>query len=325
MQPDNLDDLFRQQLGGHATPPPADLWARLQASQQPEAAEPLDLQFQVALGDHATPPRREVWERLEDEHLRPRPHRRRPVVAWWQLSAAAVLLLTLVGGGLWRGGFLGHPAGSGIATATNKKPGMPGNEISMPEKQGVAAPTTALVVAPEKKNQEIFATQATAPTASPSSTPIASTTRPPRPATTTPRGARSHSQQQPDAATAQLAHTGGRKTPASQQPRLPVAPATPAPETPALAVAPAPAAPQVIEVEVRRGSRPAPAPAVVAAADAEPASDQRPRRGLGNLLRRAGRLAQDQAAGLADATGLPDNLTVQARLGGRTLSKTIQL
>jgi hypothetical protein len=95
---------------------------------------------------------------------------------------------------------------------------------------------------------------------------------------------------------------------------------------PALAVA-APAAapvttPEIIEVEVRRGGA-RPTPAVVAVADAAPVATAR-RRGLrlGGLLRQADRLVHGE---LAEATSLPESVTLQARLGGRVVSKTIQL
>ena len=71
MLPDNIDDLFRDQLDGHATPPGPDLWARLQAQPGAEPAaetprpERLDQLFQQRLHTHATPPARELWERLE--------------------------------------------------------------------------------------------------------------------------------------------------------------------------------------------------------------------------------------------------------------------
>ncbi|AMR26203.1 hypothetical protein A0257_03250 [Hymenobacter psoromatis] len=78
---------------------------------------------------------------------------------------------------------------------------------------------------------------------------------------------------------------------------------------------------------MRRGpetSRPAVA-AVVAAAPS-PASDQPRRRlRLGGLLRQADHLVHGEPVSLAEATGLPESLTVQARLGGRTISRTIQL
>lgn len=77
MPPDSIDDLFRQQLGGHATPPGDELQRRLDAL---AADEHLDAQFRTGLAAHATPPRRELWERLEDEHLHPQPRRGRVVV-----------------------------------------------------------------------------------------------------------------------------------------------------------------------------------------------------------------------------------------------------
>ena len=122
MPSNNLDDLFRQQLGQHSTPPSADLQRRLAELAETER---LDSLFRTGLGSHASQPRRELWERLEDEHLHPRPRRRRGVVAWWQLSAAAMLLLALLAGGLWRGGYLGQ---------------RPGLAVSKPAEQPVAGP-----------------------------------------------------------------------------------------------------------------------------------------------------------------------------------------
>ena len=80
MPSDNLDDLFRQQLGQHATPPGDDLQRRLAALAE---AERLDTLFRTGLAGHASQPRRAVWERLEDEHLHPSRPRRRGV-GWWQ-------------------------------------------------------------------------------------------------------------------------------------------------------------------------------------------------------------------------------------------------
>nr|GFD20637.1 hypothetical protein [Tanacetum cinerariifolium] len=118
MLPDNIDDLFRQKLDGHATPPAPDLWARLSLPAAP-ATDPVDATFQEGLRAHATPPRRELWERLEDEHLRPQSRRRR-VVAWWQLSAAAVLLLMLVGGALWSGSWRQATTGGAVASRSGR-------------------------------------------------------------------------------------------------------------------------------------------------------------------------------------------------------------
>ncbi|RZK61347.1 MAG: hypothetical protein EOO59_05315, partial [Hymenobacter sp.] len=179
MLPEDIDDLFRQQLNGHATPPAPDLWARLQL---PAAdTDPIDATFQTGLRGHATPPRRALWERLEDEHLRPQPRRRR-AAAWWQLSAAAMLLLLLAGGGLlWRGG--SQRAGSGAVARLGSRPAtrqpieilspaIP-NQLKTTNQAGKA---TAVAAPAAEKKQEIFATQATTPHASPSSSPMATTT-----------------------------------------------------------------------------------------------------------------------------------------------------
>jgi hypothetical protein len=93
-----------------------------------------------------------------------------------------------------------------------------------------------------------------------------------------------------------------------------------------LALAPAApaAAPEIIEVEVRRGTtRPEATPvAVVATAATAPAPAQRRGLRLGGLLRKADHLVHGE---LAEATGLPETVTLQAHLGGRLVSKTIQL
>jgi hypothetical protein len=348
MLPDNIDDLFRQKLDGHATPPAPDLWARLAL---PADTDPVDATFQDGLRGHATPPRRELWERLEDEHLHPQPRRRR-VVAWWQYSAAAVLLLLLAGGVLLGGRSWQAPNGGQVAsrcngagaahTASRSASELPATGATRPNASQPQAPATAQSqdlattnsVAP-KKNQKILSIQATAPHASTSSTPIASTTRPRRSATAH-RASEGHQPQrsQPDAVASTLAHNRGRNTPTGQalpapvQPTAPaVAPSAHANDAPILAVAPAaPAAtPEIIEVDVRRGSaRPTPTPPVVAVADAAPAPARRGLR-LGGLLRQADHLVHGEAVSLADATGLPETVTVQARLGGRLVSRTIQL
>jgi hypothetical protein len=347
---DNIDDLFRQKLDGHATPPAPDLWARLAL---PTAdAEPVDAAFQAGLRGHATPPRRELWERLEDEHLRPQPRRRR-VVAWWQLSAAAVLLLMLVGGALWSTRYGQGLKGGQVARRTSSPnrptsaptpnlpaPGAASPSSMQPQNPAIAPSQDFAATSPadlSKKNQEISSTQATAPQPLTSSTPMATTTRPRRPATT-PRTSSDQPAQrsQPDVAASTLARHGGRNTPTRQAPTTTLPSTTPVPTpapredvTPALAVATpaaAPAAAEIIEVEVRRGgARPALAPVAVAVAvaNAEPVAPTR-RRGLrlGGLLRQADHLVHGE---LAEATGLPETVTLQARLGGRLVSKTIQL
>jgi hypothetical protein len=362
MHPEDIDDLFRQKLDGHATPPGDDLWARLELPAADK--EPLDTLFRDGLNHHATPPRRELWERLEDEHLRPQPRRKRPVAAWWQYSAAAVLLLMLLvgGAGLWRGGYLNRTGANIAATKPAYQSGQVANNIPQTDAAKAESNTAnneALVIAqatPTKggsttgaseadieKNKKYLVSQATAPVASTSSTPIATTTRPRRTATT-PQVAGSHRTlgQQPDAAADQLATNGGRKTPTGQQlgssqvaRATTVAPAThDKVESPALALAANPtkadATPEIIEVDVRRGpdgSRSASpvVPAVVAVAEVTPTPARRPRLRLGGLLRQADHLVHGEGVNLAEATGLPETVTVQARLGGHLISKTIQL
>jgi hypothetical protein len=357
MLPEDIDDLFRQKLDGHATPPSDDLWARLQLPA--EDKEPLDTLFREGLNAHATPPRRELWERLEDEHLRPQPRKRR-VAAWWQYSAAAVMLLLAGGASLWRSGYLSPATGNIAATKAAHQSGLSAdhtpqadtrtghmNNINADEQAiAQAAPATnqpsAVASATDfKKNKKYSSGQATASDTSTSSTQIATTTRPRRPATV-PQVAASHRTlgQQPDAAAGQLASNGGRKTPTSQHlgssqvaPATAVAPATRGEkaDAPTLALAPSPAktdaAFDVIEVDVRRGpetSRPV-APAAVAVAEVAPTPTRRPHLRLGGLLRQADRLVHGEGVNLAEATGLPETVTVQARLGGRLVSKTIQL
>ena len=128
MPPEDIDDLFRDQLAGHATPPGHALWARLQADADAADAptERLDERFRTALTGHPTPPGRGLWERLEDEHLRPRQRR---AAAWWPVALAAALALLLVAGGagLWRGfSSKGPQTGTVAATAPwGKSPGFP--------------------------------------------------------------------------------------------------------------------------------------------------------------------------------------------------------
>ena len=362
MQSDELDDLFRQELDGHASAPSPDLWARLQARTAAEATpgatdtDPLDAQFRAGLMEHATPPRRELWERLEDEYLRPR-QRRRPVVAWGRLAVAASLLLVVLAGGagLWlRGrssatGPLATPPATATTTATSRPAAGPAGQPATQAAQGnlatahpraaatwaasQAAPTAVTTRQPlaplvatatmgREKKGEFFASQATGPAALPSSSPVASAARLHRSTTAQPAAPRlPRTNPQPDVAAGSQAHLGQHHAP---QP----GPPAPAPAVVAAATL-APTEAQVIEVEVRHGGGEAarPAPAVVAAAPTgEPAPTRRPRLHLGGLLRQADHLVHGEAVSLAEATtDLPESVTVQARLGGRVLSKTIQL
>jgi hypothetical protein len=345
MPSDNLDDLFRQHLGGHATPPGADLQRRLAELAE---AERLDSLFRTGLEGHASQPRRAVWERLEDEHLHPTGSRRRRGVAWWQLSAAAVLLLTLLAGGLlWQGGRGARP-GSGLATgraATQQPAGTKAGSAQLSATDAETAATRANDFAspytPAKeaiarispntleRNKKSLASQATAPGNSPSSTPIATTTRASRAATATQAASSHRLPHRPlDAATGQLASSGGRQSPADQPTpaTTTVAPATTPAPSPALVAATMTNPSEVVEVEVRRGPAPTQPAVVLASASAtEPAASPRRRLRLGGLLRQADHLVHGEPVSLAEATGLAQTVTVQARLGGRTLSRTIQL
>ena len=365
-----LDDLFRQELNGHASEPGADLWARLQARTAAEAAapadaDPVDARFRTGLAGHATPPRRELWERLEDEHLRPR-QRRRVVVAWGRLAvAASLLLLVLAGGaGLWwnaRSAGRGTLAtGSGrtngqLATSPRASANTAGSAADQPASTTGAGTTTAGTTqeiaaatqpnthradnqatsapsrpaeaglltaenAGRKKNQKNYSAQATGLGASPSSSPVASTAAQRRSATAShPVPGLPTTTPQPDATAGSALALGGQKPTESQH--------TTQPETPVLAAASPPM--QVIEVEVRRGGRPVassePVVAVAAAPAEAPDAPQRPHFRLSGLLRQAGHALHGEQVNLAEATGLPETVTVQARLGERVLSRTIRL
>lgn len=365
MHPDNIDDLFRGKLDGHETPPGDDLWARLQAQPASEpaasgpspaapSAERLDQLFQTRLHAHATPPARELWERLEDEHLRPR--KRRPA-AWWPMAVAAAiaLLITAGGTGLWLG-FPGGKAGTdAVAVQSGKRGSAPTAAVdSAPDAtpratindapinkaatetaqaaadapEAVAATTAAdatenAISVPIQKNA---AARATPVVASASSAPKAGkfaegqsprhpleSTRQPDVAAPSPSLA---ARPTPDAIPA--------RNPAADEQRpapAPVVAQNPVP-TPAVETVPANA---VITVDVRNGATPARSPktALSEVATAEVTTE---RRGLGGrLLQQAGHLVRGERVSLAEATGLPENVTLNATIAGRRVSKSIQL
>jgi hypothetical protein len=159
---------------------------------------------------------------------------------------------------------------------------------------------------------------------------MATTTRPRRAAAAN-RAAGSH-RPLPDAAAGQLATTKQRRS-ASQPSTTQLVPATkatlPATHAPAATLAMTSAtstAPEIIEVDVRRGTAPAAVapPVVLALADA-PVAPTRRRLRLGGLLRQADHLVHGESVNLAEITSPSETVTLQARLGGRLLSKTIQL
>ncbi|MBF9140259.1 hypothetical protein [Hymenobacter properus] len=354
MPPENIDDLFRDKLDGHASPPGADLWARLRAHVPAEAAstpepapERLDQLFQKGLSQHATPPRRELWERLEDEHLRPRQRR---AAAWWPMAmAAAVALLLLVGGGLWLGSPTGNmPAGS-VASQSAPNGRNAASQSASPsigpailDKEGVAAasqqeavtataaPETAgqeNILAPVQKNATIRATRPAALASTPSEASKAAREQSSRPL----KG----SIRQLDATTEPAPQVARNSTPPAIQP----APSFDADEhqknlenAPVLAQAPNPnpaaenvpaTASGLITVDVRAGDARSAKATTSALASAE-APAERKRLG-GRLLQQAGRLVRGEQVTLAELAGLPDNVTVRATVAGRTVTKSIQL
>lgn len=380
MFPEDIDDLFRDKLDGHPTPPGDALWARLQAasSAEPKAENPTDISaerldqlFQKGLSTHATPPGRELWERLEDEHLRPRKHR---PAAWWPMALAAAVALLLVAGGagLWLGypsgntqsGTMASHTGKGNKSAAGHEPNGPAAGLTKgpAAAQGTEATTAsgaaanpadmatnnaarALKTASSAINQKNKSTQATRLTdlaSTASKARMAASGQSPR----HPLGTR----QTPDAAAGSsplVARTTPRSiarpglnhtTPTVADERRPTTKPEPLVATtikpvPAPEIVPAHAVPtpsvasaaELITVDVRNGgnaARPArPISTALAAAD-EPEEH----RGLGGrLLRQAGHLVRGERVSLAEATGLPENVTLRATIAGRSVSKSIQL
>ncbi|UOQ95997.1 hypothetical protein MUN81_12060 [Hymenobacter sp. 5317J-9] len=356
MFPEDIDDLFREKLDGHATPPADDLWSRLQAAAPAEPAEPaapapdarLDQLFQQRLSAHATPPRRELWERLEDEHLRPR---KRRAAAWWPMAIAAALALLLVAGGtkLW----LGSPAGSTKtgtiasqqSTGSVASPQVQAATAGLPQGAGVAetgknaASIAATTPAETSKNILAESAQKNATLRATRSSDIASTaSKAGQPASEQlPRHLKGTARRL-DAATEQAPLVARAATRPAPQP----APATPADElgnapatAPVVAAQTTPTATpeivpvgatELITVDVRTGSAPASRLAQVttsAVASSEVAGERR--RLGGRLLQQAGHLVRGERVSLAEVAGLPDNVTVRATVAGRTVSKSIQL
>ena len=387
MSTENIDDLFRDRLDGHASPPGEALWARLQAEtgqSTPGAAagapglapaspaptpsqagamgtlaadgERLDALFRAGLAGHATAPGRRLWERLEDEHLRPRQRR----AAWWPMALAAAVALLLVAGGagLWLGFPRGQSGSVQVAAQRGDAPrpsGTAGPRAAAASAQGsseLVAKNNAVVKAGEGADskphtaaagksfaalEKKYAARATSPKALASTGPKADATTsgparrhptgPARPLDAAAEPTRSVAR-----ASARPAAADERRQPATPAPVV-AAVLTPAAEiVPARTEAAAPALARtsgVITVEVRGGGavpalRPAQAvSAAVAAASAEP-SEGRRRLG-GRLLQQAGHLVRGERVSLAEITGLPENLTLQATVAGRSLTKTIQL
>ncbi|RSK44807.1 hypothetical protein [Hymenobacter perfusus] len=275
--------------------------------------EDIDKLFRDQLANHAPTPPAFVWDAIEAEI---QPRKRRP--AMW-LAAAAVALLTLLGGAWWvLTGGTGSPAGRSEMAAAP----------SLPSLSAPAQPAPATTELNSEKNT---LAQATPSSASPSSPTEAPATAPAAVvATTTPASEARSAGVQPDPAPASRRISRPR---ASEPQQLAVAASLPAVQPRATDQNPAetafnrPEAPLAqptdlpahtvaltgpIEVEVRNAAA-APAPVVPA---------HRPR--LVSLLRQARNVVQGEKVSLT-AAGLPESVTVQARLAGHTLTKVIQL
>ncbi|HEX8426775.1 hypothetical protein [Hymenobacter sp.] len=287
MQPEDIDKLFRDRLEGHAPTPPAYLWDRLEEELQPA--------------------------------------KKRPVL--WLWAAAAAVALVLASGVLWLQ--LAPTAGVGSAPlATSTKP----------------APRSAnqeqqLAVQPLKNSVKPVELQATPSPALTSTSSKAAAAAAPTARLRQQKGVRPEARQQITASTIQPSHTNKllHSTPTPQAPKVMAAPeavaattpktqperSLPAVDAPALsrtpttiALAATPTAPTgPIEVEVHRSND----------ATASTTAESSSRHSLGGiLLRQARNAVRGERVSLAE-TGLPEAVTVQARVGNRTLTKVIQL
>ena len=355
MPPEDIDDLFRDRLDGHATPPGNALWARLQSQSPPETsadaqAERLDLLFQKGLNTHSTRPGRALWERLEDEHLRPR---KRRATAWWPVALAAALALLLIAGGagLWPGFPLRQAQPASVATKPSR------NERQTAGNQPIKAATTS---ATASAHELAAANSASSPQSAQShrseKKETAQATRPAALASTAPKAGKSAPGQstrhlmevnrQPDAATAPLplvARTTARPAAHPTPPRptaadelrhtteasrvvaltLPasageIVPAKPVPASSAAAAG-------LITVDVRNGGVTAVSPSKFSSLAAATEAPAERRRLGGRLLQQAGNLVRGERISLAEVTGLPETLTVRATVAGHSLTKSIQL
>ncbi len=372
MLPEDIDDLFRDKLAGHASPPGEALWARLNAGADPGAeipanteAERLDQLFRQGLNAHATPPGRALWERLEDEHLRPR--QRRPA-AWWPMALAAAVALLLVAGGagLWLGFPTGKTHSDAVASRGSRRGKPAGHQLNTGA-TGAASPITApqpnaATAASAAENRPALIATILAPTAQQTAPATfqkkttAQATRLAGPASTAPKAGMAAAgpslrhplgtNRRPDAAAGHrplVARTTPRPAPtlapptAADEPQPAPKPAavstlalSPKP-TPAAEIVPAPPAAisglalasEVITVDVRKGAARPAKTAGPALAETEAPAERR--RLGGRLLQQAGHLVRGERVSLAEATGLPENVTLRATVAGRSITKSIQL
>jgi hypothetical protein len=319
------------------------------------SADRLDQLFQAHLTAHVTPPARELWERLEDEHLRPR---KRRAAAWWPmaLAAAIALLITAGGAGLWLGLPTSKTSSTDVAVQGGKAPSPTAGSTS----QDVGATTSANAAAAASTNktaaeaaqanpearaavaanaaeasqnaiskpvQKNAATQATGAGMVASTAPKArkfaerQSPRHPLGSTRQPDVA-AHSPSLVARTTPAVAPAPDRNPTADEQLTTPVVAQTSSP-IPAPEIVPAGT---VITVDVRNGATPASRSIRATLSEVASAEEISERRGLGGrLLQQAGHLVRGERLSLAEATGLPENVTLRANIAGRRVSKSIQL
>ncbi|TYZ08384.1 hypothetical protein FY528_13115 [Hymenobacter lutimineralis] len=272
--------------------------------------EDIDKLFRQRLQGHAPTPPADLWSRLEAE-LQPE-QKKRPVM-WLYSMAAAIALLLMVGAGWLLRGPQGPATGAEGTLAANTTPAArPATKVDADQQEPQISQEKIIAQAtpsatPASTTPEAQKAPADRPTAS--TRLVASATKSPHP---------SHSVA-PNTSAISAPAVAVASRPDTQPERYQSAPATPAPEQTLIASAtpsPTTAAPVgPIEVEVHRQAE---TPVALAAA----APDRRPR--LGGILRQVRNAVRGDQVSLVDA-GLPETLTVQARVAGRTLSKTIQL
>ncbi|MBC6699353.1 hypothetical protein [Hymenobacter sp. BT190] len=274
--------------------------------------EDIDKLFREKLAQHAPTPPAYLWNQLEDEL---QPTKKRPLL--WICAAAASVLLLLVSGVVWLQNNGLQPASSGaIATAQSsaQRPQLATPEPAAPvENKNTVASTPQATTPPPAASSPSDATTGLVASSRPLQSPATSTRQP---ATTTARPRVVAPATQPASQAAQEAVAVQAPSPQPERPLEPVAPASQPLPALALAATPAPAPTGPIEVEVRRST----VPAVATAAQATPRQ-----RSLGGvLLRQARNAVRGERLSLAEA-GLPETVTVQAHVAGRTLTKVIQL
>ncbi|SDY66467.1 hypothetical protein [Hymenobacter psychrophilus] len=287
MQPEDIDKLFRERLAGHAPTPPAFVWAEIEAEIQPAK-------------------------------------RRRPVM--W-LAAASVALLVLLGAAGWL--LTGGPAPTlrpGLATTTPARVPAASAPAAATAPNNTSVDQQPLLAAAELNDAAQATVEATAPSGPSEATATVSASGPAALVATTVR--------------ATAARPGGVQPGPAADRRSSTSSATVASGLPANEPAPvlalAASAPELPETKWVAQKRPAALPTATVALTGPIEVDVRPayaapqpaqparRHGVLAVLRQVRNVVQGEPVSLT-AAGLPETVTVQARLAGRTLTKTIQL